>query len=97
MHPIHAQLLGVTPLKLKANYAKEQASDAPQVDALPSQLVLSPQLLQDILLAIHQDELTCVQGESIALLGNQLQLPNVPLNAQQKKQLWRVLCDASSE
>ncbi|KZX01426.1 hypothetical protein JL49_05690 [Pseudoalteromonas luteoviolacea] len=95
MHPIQAQLLGVTPLKLKTQYSTDKAADQQQSDPVP--LVLSGQLKQDILLAIHSDELEFTHGELIALIDNKLHLPEAQLNAEQKKQLWRVICDASSK
>ncbi|OCQ20750.1 hypothetical protein A7985_13160 [Pseudoalteromonas luteoviolacea] len=98
MHPIQAQLLGVTPLKLKAQYSKDSdVDDAHQIDLSPAPLVLSEQLQNDILRATLQDALEVVQGEHIIFTGNSLQLPEAKLNAEQKKQLWRVICDANSK
>ncbi|KZN65607.1 hypothetical protein [Pseudoalteromonas luteoviolacea] len=95
MHPIQAQLLGVTPLKLKAQYSTDSAAEQQLTE--PVLLSLSERLQQDILLAIHSQELEFVQGELIALVDSTLQLPGAQLDAEQKKQLWRVICNASSK
>ncbi|KZN39593.1 hypothetical protein N474_07735 [Pseudoalteromonas luteoviolacea CPMOR-2] len=97
MHPIHAQLLGVTPLKLKAQYSKASvSSDEHQVEIPSTPLTLSPQLKQDILLAAGKEVLEFVQGEQALLAESSLYLPSAQLTAEQKKQLWRVIYDASS-
>ncbi|KZN60097.1 hypothetical protein N473_25220 [Pseudoalteromonas luteoviolacea CPMOR-1] len=94
MHPIHAQLLGLTPLKLKAQYNTHADPESVQSTSVP--LVLPTRLAEDIALAINLDNLAVVLGESISLQGNTLTLPGTVLDKEQKQQLWRAIYHAVS-
>ncbi|KZN49384.1 hypothetical protein [Pseudoalteromonas luteoviolacea] len=94
MHPIHAQLLGLTPLKLKARYDTQVASE--DGSNAPIHLQLPAQLTADISLALNCTDLVVVSGDSIALNGSTLMLPSDTLNAQQKQHLWQVISHAIS-
>ncbi|KID55199.1 hypothetical protein JF50_25750 [Pseudoalteromonas luteoviolacea] len=94
MHPIHAQLLGLTPLKLKAQYNTHADPEGVQGTSVP--LVLPTRLAEDIALAINLDNLVVVSGESISLQGNTLTLPGTVLDTEQKQQLWRAIYHAVS-
>ncbi|AOT06784.1 hypothetical protein [Pseudoalteromonas luteoviolacea] len=94
MHPIHAQLLGLTPLKLKAKYNTHADTESVQNTSVP--LILPVRLAEDIALAINIDNLVVMSGESISLQGNTLTLPDSVLSTEQKQQLWRVIYHAVS-
>ncbi|ESP91690.1 MULTISPECIES: hypothetical protein [Pseudoalteromonas] len=94
MHPIHAQLLGLTPLKLKAQYDTHTASNDANSVSVP--LALPVRLAEDIALALNCESLEVISGESIALHGTTLTLPNEHLTATQKQQLWQVIYHAVS-
>ncbi|KAF7771940.1 hypothetical protein PCIT_a1909 [Pseudoalteromonas citrea] len=88
MHPLHADILEISPLILKQTdvaIGSEHASAA---------IDLSAQLAFDIGLANTHLDLTLVQkGHDIAIDAQGLILPSAQLNAEQKRQLWKLLSE----
>lgn len=88
MHPLHADILDVSPLVLKHTHA---ASTSDQANAY---IELSQQMVIDIgLVNTHLDLNVVQQGYDVAINGQGLILPSGQLNLEQKRQLWKLLSE----
>ncbi|TMO60617.1 hypothetical protein [Pseudoalteromonas aurantia] len=89
MHPLHADILDVSPLVLKHTHV---ASTSDQANAY---IELSQQMVIDIGLVNTQLDLNVVQqGYDVAINGQGLILPSGQLNSEQKRQLWKLLSES---
>ncbi|MBE0366890.1 MULTISPECIES: hypothetical protein [Pseudoalteromonas] len=88
MHPLHAEVLEITPLRLK------QADHTGTGSNTQTVLTLNPQLLSDIQLADSLIDLSVIyQGADVGITEKHLLLPSAQLNSQQKRQLWKLLSE----
>ncbi len=104
MRVLHANVLGITPLKLNSHFAPETSeSETTSADHsdMPSELhtgqhellTLPYQLHADLLLLQPSGFAEIIKGDSVKLQNNVLTLPSVNLTVEHKRALWKLLHD----
>ena len=104
MRALHADVLGITPLKLNSHFAPETSesemtladhSDMPseQQTVQHELLTLPYQLHADLLLLKPAGFVEIIKGDSVKLQNNVLTLPSVNLTVEHKRALWNLLHD----
>ncbi|TLX46243.1 hypothetical protein C1E24_14550 [Pseudoalteromonas phenolica] len=100
MRALHADVLGITPLKLNSHFAPETSeSEMTSADHsdMPSEqhelLTLPYQLHADLLLLQPAGFAEIIKGDSVKLQNNVLTLPSVNLRVEHKRALWKLLHD----
>ena len=100
MRALHANVLGITPLKLNSHFAPETSeSETTSADHsdMPSEqyelLTLPYQLHADLLLLQPAGFAEIIKGDSVKLQNNVLTLPSVNLRVEHKRALWKLLHD----
>ena len=104
MRALHADVLGITPLKLNSHFAPEtsepemtsaERSDMPseQQTVQHELLTLPYQLHADLLLLQPADFAEIIKGDRVKLQNNVLTLPSVNLTVEHKRALWKLLHD----
>ena len=107
MRALHADVLGITQLKLNSHFAPETSesemtsADHSEVPIMASeqqteqteQLTLPYQLHADLLLLQPAGFAEIIKGDSVELQNNVLTLPSVNLTVEHKRALWKLLHD----
>jgi hypothetical protein len=107
MRALHANVLGITPLKLNSHFAPEtpesemNSADHSEIPLMASELhtgqhellTLPYQLHADLLLLQPSGFAEIIKGDSVKLQNNVLTLPSVNLTVEHKRALWKLLHD----
>ena len=107
MRALHADVLGITPLKLNSHFAPEitecevTSTEHSKMPSMASEqkteqlglLTLPHQLHVDLLLLQPAGFAEIIKGDSVNLQNNILTLPSENLTVEHKRALWKLLHD----